>query len=220
VDISVGNDEALVAYNIIRSELAHHSEQLAEKDEIILLNKIDIVEPDEVKKCEKLFAKKFPKAKIIALSGAGHINIDVLKDALLEVFSARSSVQDMQKAEPQKAEHFYDLTQDDYSEIRPNVTRLPGNIFVVTQPRVEQIVRMTNMQNISAVMRVYDVLEKTNILRRIVGVIEGDLKKTERHLEAGALMKDVESGVVRIANREFSLNKALFGRKWFIERAY
>ena len=62
------------AYKIIRGELAAYDPELAEKPEIVVLNKIDALEPDDMKK--KLTAlKRASKAEVLTCSGVTGQNV-------------------------------------------------------------------------------------------------------------------------------------------------
>ena len=56
------------AYTIIRGELAAYDEELAEKAEIVVLNKIDALTPDEIKDKTKIL-KRVSKAEVMTCSG-------------------------------------------------------------------------------------------------------------------------------------------------------
>ena len=88
-------DDVKAAYKIIRGELAAYDEQLAEKPEIVVLNKIDALEPDDLKK--KVAAlKRASKAEVLTCSGVTGQNvqqvlyrvISVLDDAKAEAAEA------------------------------------------------------------------------------------------------------------------------------------
>ena len=67
-------DDVKEAYKIIRGELAAYDPELAEKPEIVVLNKIDAIEPDDVKK--KLASlKRASKAEVLTCSGVTGQNV-------------------------------------------------------------------------------------------------------------------------------------------------
>jgi GTP-binding protein len=77
-------DDVAAAYKMIRKELAIYDVDLMDRPEIIALNKIDAMQPDEIKeKIQKL--KRSTKQKIYAMSG-------VSGDGLPEVLRALSAV--------------------------------------------------------------------------------------------------------------------------------
>ena len=67
-------DDVRAAYKIIRGELAAYDEQLAEKPEIVVLNKIDALEPDDIKK-KVASLKRASKAEVLTCSGVTGQNV-------------------------------------------------------------------------------------------------------------------------------------------------
>lgn len=82
------------------------------------------------------------------------------------------------------ATRIYDL-KDRKSAAEYTITRKSDTEFEVTGERIEQIVRMTNMNNFEAVMRVYDVLDKLRVTQKIENklVLEYGKEITESYFE-------------------------------------
>jgi GTP-binding protein len=91
------NEDVVHVYKAIRYELAAYADVLAEKPEIVVLNKVDALTPEERK--EKLKAlKKASKAEVRAISGATGEGVEqILYDVLAFI--------DAEKAEAEKIEH-------------------------------------------------------------------------------------------------------------------
>ena len=68
-------DDVKTAYKTIRGELAAYAEELAEKPEIVVLNKIDAIDPDEVKEKVKVL-KRASKAEVFTCSGVTGEGVD------------------------------------------------------------------------------------------------------------------------------------------------
>jgi GTP-binding protein len=68
-------DDVVASYKTIRGELGAYSELLAEKPEIVVLNKIDALTPDDIKAKAKAL-KKASKAEVLKISGATHQGVD------------------------------------------------------------------------------------------------------------------------------------------------
>jgi len=68
-------EDVKTAYKTIRGELAAYAEELAEKPEIVVLNKIDAIEPDEVKEKVKVL-KRASKAEVFTCSGVTGEGVD------------------------------------------------------------------------------------------------------------------------------------------------
>jgi len=68
-------EDVRAAYTIIRGELAAYDEELAEKPEIVVLNKIDALTPDEIKDKAKTL-KRVSKAEVLTCSGVTGQGVD------------------------------------------------------------------------------------------------------------------------------------------------
>ena len=89
-------DDIKAAYKTIRGELAAYDERLAEKPEIVVLNKIDAIDPDDLKEKVKTL-RKVSKADVLTVSGVTGQGVDKV---LYEVIG----VLDAEKAEKAEAE--------------------------------------------------------------------------------------------------------------------
>ena len=76
-------DDVKTAYKVIRGELAAYDEALAEKPEILVLNKIDALSDDDIKEKVKVL-KRASKAEVMTASGATGKNV---QDVLYRVIS-------------------------------------------------------------------------------------------------------------------------------------
>jgi len=86
-----GTEEDVVGnYRTIRGELAAYSELLAEKTEIVVLNKIDALDAETIA-AKKKALKKASKAEVLAASGATGIGMDALLYRILAVLDARAA---------------------------------------------------------------------------------------------------------------------------------
>ncbi|WP_423066030.1 GTPase ObgE [Devosia sp. CN2-171] len=68
-------EDVKTAYKTIRGELEAYDEELAEKPEIVVLNKIDSIEPEEVKEKVKVL-KRASKAEVFTCSGVTGEGVD------------------------------------------------------------------------------------------------------------------------------------------------
>jgi GTP-binding protein len=83
-------DDVASAYRTIREELALYGHGLAQKQEIVGLNKIDAIEPLAVSaKCDELQSAAGPDTRVLPLSGATGAGVpDVLDAILAALFTA------------------------------------------------------------------------------------------------------------------------------------
>ncbi|MBR7559835.1 hypothetical protein KC218_25125, partial [Mycobacterium tuberculosis] len=72
------------AYKTIRGELEAYAESLAEKTEIVALNKIDAVDPDELKEQVKRLKRAAKKTPLL-ISGATGAGVPEALRALAEI---------------------------------------------------------------------------------------------------------------------------------------
>ncbi|MEO8684631.1 MAG: GTPase ObgE [Devosia sp.] len=90
------------AYKTIRSELAAYDERLAEKPELVVLNKIDAIDPDELKEKVKIL-KKASKQDVMLVSGVTGKGTDLVLYAIVDTLDATKAAKleaARRKAEP------------------------------------------------------------------------------------------------------------------------
>jgi GTPase len=156
-------------FKVISNELKEYDESLAERPQVVVINKIDTVDEetkemlmDEFRPCLPVGVPLFA---ISGVSGAG------LRELVLSLWN------EVQKLK--KTDTVTEKPKAGYRVFRPhlekgskefNVERIEsdeGVVFEVQGKRIEQIVVMSPMENRSARMRIYDVLEKMGIMREI-----------------------------------------------------
>ena len=95
-------DDVKQAYKTIRSELAAYDERLAEKPELVVLNKIDAIEPDDLKEKLKVL-KKVSKQDVLLVSGVTGKGTDMVLYGIIETLDATKAAKleaARRKAEP------------------------------------------------------------------------------------------------------------------------
>ncbi|MEQ1899575.1 MAG: GTPase ObgE [Devosia sp.] len=75
------------AYQTIRTELGAYSELLAEKPEIVVLNKIDALSTDEIKDKVRVL-KKVSKAEVLTASGVSHQGVDAVLYRIVSILDS------------------------------------------------------------------------------------------------------------------------------------
>lgn len=80
--IDIADENIAENYKTIRAEMEAYGGNLLAKPEIIVLNKIDMLDDVEVKDKVRQIKKVAKKATIVTLSAAGHINLNELKSAI------------------------------------------------------------------------------------------------------------------------------------------
>lgn len=180
-------------YKIINHELKSHDERLAGKDQIVVINKIDAIDEETLKECEKSLLKsnkalKGKIHKISAVTGAG------LKELVFEMFKRVQEMRTKQSAMLEKSmETVTPLAEADEKVFRPHVenkkfsvtfvrnkpeaeTGKTRKIFDITGFRIEQVVKMTDLDNTEGMERVFHFLKIMGIVRELkrMGATPGD----------------------------------------------
>ncbi len=175
-------DQVFEDYKDIRKELEAFSPDLANKEEIIVFSKADLLDKEMKDFIVSEFKKKFQgesqsergcpgvKKEVFVISAATWEWVPELIDFLIDNYS-KDVVVEINKDE-EKEIKIYDLK----SNINPKaveVKYLWDLKFQASGIRLEQIVRMTDFDNKEAVLRVYDVLDRLWVMR----IVEPELKK-------------------------------------------
>ncbi|MFN7160596.1 MAG: GTPase ObgE [Candidatus Gracilibacteria bacterium] len=167
-------DKIVEEYKIIQNELHTYSENLSEKKQFIVVNKIDVLDKDlESLLLEKLLAEtKLKKKEIFFISAASHQGLESLLNALVPLIKEHKSQQEELVA-PEEVLTIKPLEEDDQRWWLDKDAE--GKLHIYGK-RVEQIARMSDLSNIGAQERMYDVLEKKNIMNALgkTGLFEGD----------------------------------------------
>lgn len=82
--VDASGDDPVDAYEIVRSELDAYGAGLADKPQVLALNKIDAVEPKALDKLAKKLAKK-SGAEVMRLSGASGEGLPAVLDQIIEI---------------------------------------------------------------------------------------------------------------------------------------
>jgi len=156
-------------YEVIMKELHAYDPKMAKLSQIVAINKSDTIDKETqdllVKELKDSFKKK--KLKIGKLFIFSSVTGEGLKKFMFYLW------EEVQKlaASPATVKKL----DSGYRVFRPHLEVDSGgfdvkkveNEFFVTGKRIEQIVVMTNFGNRSAIFRVYDVMEKMGILKKI-----------------------------------------------------
>lgn len=202
-----GTSEKITSvYKTINKELEQYNAELAEKPQIIGINKADLLSEEEQKKIAADFKKILPKnRKIYFLSAATGHGIREVLFALLQMIQKELKKEKANTESDGKKELIIELTPrekwnctligtapdritDDeviFGEEASAKIKGKRQVFEVKGERIEQIVNMTNFDNQEAIHRVYDVIKKMRIqheIKRIGGQSGDHIKITDKTL--------------------------------------
>ena len=84
--IDITNDDIKKSYDQVKNELKNYSSKLSKKKELIVLNKIDLIEKKEVKNIVDSFSRN-TKSEIITMSTLEKKTISKIKAKLISYVS-------------------------------------------------------------------------------------------------------------------------------------
>ena len=166
-------DACVDTYKTVRAELKKYSRALAGKPEIVALTKSDLLEPDIAEMVMKDFKKKVKARPVLVVSAAAGHGLDELRAELAKHKGIVSDAPADAEIRNGKEGVTYDLTDLDDPE-RWVAEKVGKYRYEVTGRRIQQIARMTMMDNKEGVMRVWDVLYKIGALKKIAHLAEKD----------------------------------------------
>lgn len=172
-------DQVFTDYENIRKELEFFSADLAKKEEIVVFSKADLLDDEMKEFIVSEFKSKFNKENIFIISAATGEGIPELIDFLIDNYSREKIIKQEWYIEEVNEIKYYDLKEvKDPKKV--DITYLGDLVFEAKGERLEQIVRMSDFTNLEAVMRVYDVLEKMQVMKVLQEKLELILKAEDR----------------------------------------
>lgn len=151
---------------------------MAEKDEIIVLSKADIIDPEMLEEMSKYFEKKTGKKVALTLSAGAYIRVDELKDLLIKKIPEAERFINPETGELENTgtpePRVYDLKRKADPK-RYTLKRREDGDFDVSGDRIDEIVRMTDTRYIDGVNRVYDIMERLGIMRKIKLIVKDEM---------------------------------------------
>ena len=162
-------EDALADYNQIRAELALFDERLAERPEILVVNKIDL---PEVREYLELLNESFAERGIeqpLAISALTRENVNRLIQRVFELSAGLPK----RLTEESETEPTYELSDDDGLAFELEVD---NGVFFVRGDRIERAAAMTYWDYEEAVLRFQKTLEATGVAAALerAGVSSGD----------------------------------------------
>lgn len=167
LDAAAPDREALDDFNTLNRELALYQEELAQRRQLVALNKMDLLPPPETldRTEASLREQGFEVFRISALSGAG---VSQLMGRAAQILAEEIQPKAEEiPAEPETAKRVK----------RPlRVERVAPNRYEVIGEDVERAVVMTDLNNEEAVRYLHRRLEQLGVIRRLraLGAKDGD----------------------------------------------
>ncbi|NRH20772.1 GTPase ObgE [Candidatus Gracilibacteria bacterium] len=223
LDATQGEEAMIENYRVIRKELENWNPEMANKDELIVFSKAELVDSEQLEEMVKIFEKATKKKVSLTISAGAFIRIDELKDLLLQrIPDTREEelvlVEDEEgmiqspDAEPltirgEDIPHFYDLKRQNDPK-RCTIKKREDGDYEITGIRIEEIARMTDTRYTDGVNRVYDVMERMGVMRKLKLLIADGLTREDRGFFEGE--EDFKVPAVWVGGKKFSLEGLIF----------
>ncbi len=149
-------------YKTIRKELKEFDETLDKREEIVVINKIDMLSEEELEDKLKKLKKVTKRKKIFPMSAFTKEGLQNL------MFEISKKLLEIKKKEPKKKEKkeipvFKPHLEQVKFEIEKVIKKKDYKIFRITGKRIEQLFIMTNLSNIEGRERLYHYIDKLGI---------------------------------------------------------
>ncbi len=145
-------------YQVIRKELKNYVIDLSDKPEIVIINKIESVPPDELqKKLSKV--QEVVKSKIILISAVAHKNLpELLHEIEKKLAKEAKKNKKIEPVEDYKVFTMEDIVSKDFFEVKKE-----NDKYVLTGPKIERFAVRTDFSNPYAVQRFKDIMKKIGV---------------------------------------------------------
>lgn len=176
IDITQPNIEE--DFKIINKELSEFDKELAKKEQIVVLNKIDMLDQEKVEELKKKIKKISKKNNVFEISA---LTKQGLKPLLFEIVK---KLIEIKNSKPKiKKENVIPILRPELDRAKFTVEKViqkdDHKVFRVSGKRIEQLIVMTDIKNPEGLERIYHYLEKLGIKRSIEkkGATIGDFIK-------------------------------------------
>jgi GTPase len=173
--IDVTSEDVTSDYQTIQRELQSYRSNLAEKQQMVVLSKVDLVTSDELSQRRAVLEKVLPEnTQLFAISSQAHENLRPMLYALKALVDTERRRQAIEVPEEKTIPV---LRLKDQSSWR--VSR-EGNVFVVSGSKIERFAARTDFENEEAVRRLRVIMRKQGIMHELVkqGISPGDTVRT------------------------------------------
>jgi len=162
--IDATSNDVVADYNAIRGELVASKELLAQKDAIVVLTKIDLLDDDLLQMQKEALSKVVPQEHpIMEISAQAH-------KGTKELLKYAANVIVRQADEMAKTDN-----NEELPVIRLNNNVLPWRVsiikkgrYLVTGHRIEKFARRTDYENVHGVNRLKDIMQKMGITHELI----------------------------------------------------
>jgi GTP-binding protein len=148
-------------YKTIKKELKDYKVNLANRPEVVALNKTELVGEPEVKKIVKKLQKVIGESKLVVISAATHSNLAALMHEIEKLLAA------IPKETPAIEPDFKVFTVEDVVNEKMFSVEKVEDFFEVKGKKIEKFAQKTDPNNQHALARIRDIINKMGIEKEL-----------------------------------------------------
>jgi GTPase len=161
--VDVTSENIVADYEVIQNELQTYRSNLAAKQQIVVLSKIDLILPEELEEKRAALTAVLPKGtQLFAISSQAHENLKPMLYAIKATVDAerklQAAVEPEEKAVPV-------LRLKDQSSWRVSHE---GDVYTVSGSKIERFAVRTDFENEEGVRRLRVIMRKQGIMHELV----------------------------------------------------
>ena len=168
--VDISQDNCLENYNKINQELKKFDENLSKREQVLVLNKTDLKNEEDIEEITKQFKNKYKiKNEIFAISAVSNSGIDNLLNYL---YTKLNEIEDI-KIQLDIEEDSASLNNDDS---KFEIIKLNKNTYSVDGGKLKRLASVTDIKNTSQIRRFTNILDSMGVYTtlRDMGVKDGD----------------------------------------------
>ena len=170
----VDGRDVIEDYKIIRNEIKEYDENLYNKPELIVANKMDL----EVSK-ENLarFKAEYPDKEIVEVSAATRMGTKEL------IFKLKTMLESLPEVKPYESNEFEDYVLYEFKHTKPYQITKEGNVWVLSGKDLEKLLKMTRFNSDESALRFASKLKRLGVDDELksLGAKNGDIVRILDH---------------------------------------
>ena len=150
----VDNRDVIEDYKIIRKEIKEYDENLYNKPELIVANKMDL---DVSKENLERFKKEYPDKDIIEVSAATKMGTKEL------IFKLKNMLESLPEVNAFESNEFEDYVLYEFKHNKPYQITKEGDIWVLSGKELEKLLKMTRFNSDESALRFASKLKRLGV---------------------------------------------------------
>ncbi|MBR1617670.1 GTPase ObgE [bacterium] len=159
--VDASKENSIENYEKINSELKKFDENLSEREQILVLNKADLLDSEHLEEIKQQFVKKFNiNSKVFVISAVTHFGIKNLLDYL---FQKLETIEDIVI----DTEVDVDVSSFDNDDSKYDITKLNKNTFLLEGGKLTRLASVTDVRNSAQMRRFTNILDSMGVFNTL-----------------------------------------------------